>query len=312
MKHLFSLLIICFATLSLEAQTISFAEDAEMRREIEKKLNDGSRADGCTQTFLLVPEDPQKPGFKKDLPLGVDLKPLLQSYITNGTKKFLLSGVGDAIGCDAFCASQALTDWHLKGQLFGWDIAWGRLDTIVAKQPGKYIIVGYTQEGCAVVETFYVAPDCSNSGNVVKDTIYVTNTITIRDTVKVTEIVTVIDTITDPNSVATTSLEVCEELGELITVTSLQDLSNLGIEVTVSPNPTADRVRLNMNQETHDQFEKIDLYSSSGQFVLSSSETEITISELPTGMYQAVLFFKKGLTVKVNRAILKVDWPLKM
>lgn len=119
------------------------------------------------------------------------------------------------------------------------------------------------------------------------------------------------DTITDPNSVATTSLEVCEELGELITVTSLQDLSNLGIEVTVSPNPTADRVRLNMNQETHDQFEKIDLYSSSGQFVLSSSETEITISELPTGMYQAVLFFKKGLTVKVNRAILKVDWPLK-
>lgn len=170
---IFLLSFVCFATLSLEAQTLSYAEDAEMSRELQKMLN-GGRSDGCSNTFLIIPPDPNKPGFKKDLPLGVDLKPLLQSYITNGSKKFLLSGVGDAIGCDAFCASQALTDWHLRGQLFGWDVVWGRLDTITAKQPGKYIVVGYTQEGCAVVETFVVACAGTGTSNIVSQKLDIT------------------------------------------------------------------------------------------------------------------------------------------
>lgn len=171
---IFLLVIMCFSLTGLMAQTLSYAEDAEMKRELQKMLNGGDRADGCTNTFLIIPPDPQKPGFKNDLPLGVDIKPLLQSYITQGTKKFLLSGVGDAIGCDAFCASQALTDWRLNGQLFGFDIAWGRLDSIIAEQPGKYIIVGYTTEGCAVVETFVVACNGTATSNIVSQKLDIT------------------------------------------------------------------------------------------------------------------------------------------
>lgn len=204
------------------------------------------------------------------------------------------------------------------------------------------LIVRNTKPGCPtwmrqeLFESFYVKPCCDAGGNITssvnlvskrntvvvnqkgeKTTLSKTDTTVLQITQPVSTYTKVYndtllvnvkpDTIIDPNSVATTSLDVCEELGEMITVTSLQDLSNLGIEVTVSPNPTADRIKLNMSLSTQDQFEKIDLYSISGQFMLSSSETEMMISELPAGMYQAVLYFKKGLTIKVNRAILKVD-----
>jgi hypothetical protein len=195
-----------------------------------------------------------------------------------------------ATGCETSCADLSTPFYQTNWNMFG--IAWADRQYnwyVQFPMEWKYLLVWGTYKWYGVRETALVS-----------DFAPITN----RDTVFIERVVR--DTVVDQNSFATTELDICEKLWELITVTSLQDLSNHGIEISVAPNPTAHSIKLIMNEITEEQFKSIDFYNINGQKVLSSREKEIDVSNLSDWYYSAILTFEKWFQIKVKNAFIKV------
>jgi hypothetical protein len=142
--------------------------------------------------------------------------------------------------------------------------------------PGEYLLVGVTKNGFGVRETFEVSKCVPNTVYInLIDTVYLTN----------------------PSSVATLQLDICEDLAAQLQATSLSDLSNVTFDLTVAPNPTANAIKVLLDAEGMSVFEKIQVVSMTGQILLETTDAEINVSELPTATYIARIVFQKNLTV---------------
>jgi hypothetical protein len=123
-------------------------------REVTDLLNGQRSLTDCKNVFLIFKEDPTNLGFKKPFIVGNDVKPEMEANLTgDGTKKILLSLVGDAVQCAPICASALINDWNLEGaNVLGANMTFGPFTKITPKQPGKYMFIGMTPEQCFVVD----------------------------------------------------------------------------------------------------------------------------------------------------------------
>jgi len=63
---------------------------------------------------------------------------------------------------------------------------------------------------------------------------------------------------------------------------------NDAASISVYPNPAHDYIRIDTQSIAHVQ--RVDIYNSTGQMVLSTTETEISVSTLPQGVYFISVF----------------------
>jgi hypothetical protein len=152
------------------AQTLSLY-DFQPTAEARDKLSQfpiQSRSGDCLTTWLLVPEDPANPGNKLDLPLG-DVRPLLNSYITNGDSLGSFY-IGKATNCEIICTPQVSAYGAPKGINYAAFMDGGNYNSYEIDRPGKYIIVGQSKNGnCHLAETFQVS--CPPTSGIT-DTVY--------------------------------------------------------------------------------------------------------------------------------------------
>lgn len=230
----------------------------------------------CEDVFLIIPEDQSNPGYKVNLPLGVNLKPIMEGWITGAPTTMPLTGLGDATGCATLCGDQLITDWHLTGgSIFGVNITYGNFTAFEAENTGDFIFIGRTQEGCFVVDVGKVTCDA--------DTVF----------------------LTDPNSTATLQLDICESLTTQLQATSLTDLSNVTFDLAIAPNPTSTIVKVLLDEEGQGMFEKIQVVSMTGHVLLETTNMEVNISTLPSATYIARIVFQKSLVV--NQPFVKIN-----
>ena len=68
------------------------------------------------------------------------------------------------------------------------------------------------------------------------------------------------------------------------------------MDVTVYPNPAQNLIIIRTNDDT--PLQRIDLYDVTGQLIISSTETEINVSELESGIYFVSILTEKGAVTK--------------
>ena len=68
------------------------------------------------------------------------------------------------------------------------------------------------------------------------------------------------------------------------------------VDVAVYPNPAQNLIILRANDDT--PIQSVDLYNVTGQIVITSTETEINVSELESGIYFVNILTEKGAVTK--------------
>ena len=69
-------------------------------------------------------------------------------------------------------------------------------------------------------------------------------------------------------------------------------------DVTVYPNPARDVVRIDVETQLVASVQRVDVYDITGQMVITSTETEINVSELESGMYFVNIVTDKGVVTR--------------
>ena len=70
------------------------------------------------------------------------------------------------------------------------------------------------------------------------------------------------------------------------------------MDVTVYPNPAKDIVKIDLGANYHSPVQCIEIYDITGQMMITSTETEINVSELESGMYFVNILTEKGVVTK--------------
>ena len=73
---------------------------------------------------------------------------------------------------------------------------------------------------------------------------------------------------------------------------------NLEDEVAVYPNPANNLIRIDVETRLIASVQRIDLYDITGKLMISSTETEINVSDLESGMYFVNILTDKGVVTK--------------
>ena len=78
-----------------------------------------------------------------------------------------------------------------------------------------------------------------------------------------------------------------------------QDIEEIDFaDVTVYPNPANDFIRIDVETRLIASVQRVDVYDVTGQIVITSTETEINVSELKSGMYFVNILTEKGVVTK--------------
>ena len=78
-----------------------------------------------------------------------------------------------------------------------------------------------------------------------------------------------------------------------------QDIEDVDFsDVSVYPNPAHDNIRIDVGANNYSPVQRVDVYDITGQKVISSTETEINVSELESGMYFVNILTEKGPVTK--------------
>lgn len=249
----------------------------------------------CSKVWLIVPEDQNNKGFKINLPLGVDLKPILEGFIWNvpAPKKLNTMFIGKATNCQTSCTPQVSAYGSPQGTNVAAFMDGGVYSSYTIERSGKYIVIGNVN-GCYVAETFYVAcpKDTVHKTTVIEKIVEKYDTII----VKKTDTLTVID----KNSKANLEIDICETLASQIQLTKIEDLSNINFDIIISPNPVSEQITLILDENERNSYKGMEIFSLNGNLLRTTLQDKISITDIEPGTYLARLIFTKGVSVSIK------------